>query len=207
MKILDALQVEAKKYMTNNDPAHDFQHIMRVYHNAEKLAKKENTNKKLVLSSVLLHDIVSYPKSDSRSKQSSTDSSIKAAKILKKYKFSNDEIKIISDAIRDHSFTKNKTPQTLVGKTLQDADRLDAIGAIGLARVFSVSGSARRPFYNPADPFCSKRKPDDQTWALDHFYKKLLLLEKQMNTKSAKIEARYRTKILKQFLSDLKKEI
>ena len=207
MNILVKLEAEAKKYMTSNDPAHDFEHIMRVYRNAEQLTKKESSNKKLVLSSVLLHDIVSYPKSNSRSKQSSVHSSKKAIKILKKYKFSNDEIKIISDAIRDHSFTKHTTPQTLVGKILQDADRLDAIGAIGLARVFSVSGSASRPFYNPADPFCSTRKPDDKVWALDHFYKKLLLLEKQMNTKSAKIEAKRRTKILKQFLSDLKKEL
>ena len=130
-----------------------------------------------------------------------------ARKILSKYSFSNSEIKIITDAIRDHSFSKNKTPSTLVGKILQDADRLDAIGAIGIARAFAVSGSDDRPFYNRIDPFCSKRKPNDQKWAVDHFYRKLLKLEKLMNTKSAKIEAKKRTKVLKNFLSELKHEI
>lgn len=206
MKVLEQLQNEVRKQISN-DPAHDFEHITRVYKNAKKLAKKEKANSKLILSAVLLHDIVNYPKSDKRSKNSSTESAIKAQKILSKYDFSSSEIKIITDAIRDHSFSKNKTPKTLEGKILQDADRLDAIGAIGIARAFAVSGSEKRPFYNTADPFCSKRKPDDQKWAVDHFYRKLLNLEKLMNTKSAKIEAKKRTKVLENFLSDLNHEI
>ena len=120
---------------------------------------------------------------------------------------SQEEIQIISDAIRDHSFSQNKTPKTIEGKILQDADRLDAIGAIGIARVFAVAGSENRPLYNTDDPFCKKRPPDDQQWTLDHFYKKLLRLESIMNTNYGKIEAKKRTKILKNYLSDLKKEL
>ncbi len=206
MKVLEQLQKEVRNKISN-DPAHDFDHIIRVYKNAEKLAKKEKANTKLILSAALLHDIVNYPKSDRRSKNSSTKSAIKARQILSKYSFSNSEIKVITDAIRDHSFSKNKTAKTLEGKILQDADRLDAIGAIGIARAFAVSGSDDRPFYNGVDPFCSNRKPDDQKWAIDHFYRKLLKLEKLMNTKSAKIEAKKRTKVLKSFLSELKHEI
>ncbi|MEK0327506.1 MAG: phosphohydrolase, partial [Nitrosopumilus sp.] len=93
------------------------------------------------------------------------------------------------------------------GKILQDADRLDALGAIGIARTFAVTGAENRSFYNTNDPFCSSRKADDQVWAVDHFFKKLLLLEVKMNTKSAKIEAKRRTKIIKIFLNDLKQEI
>ena len=206
MKVLEQLQKEVRNKISN-DPAHDFDHIIRVYKNAEKLSKKEKANTKLVLCAVLLHDIVNYKKSDKRSKNSSTKSAIMARKILSKYSFSNSEIKIITDAIRDHSFSKNKTPSTLEGKILQDADRLDAIGAIGIARAFAVSGSDDRPFYNTSDPFCSNRKPNDQKWTVDHFYRKLLKLEKLMNTKSAKIEAKKRTKVLKSFLSELKHEI
>ena len=206
MKVLEQLKKEVK-VIISNDPAHDFDHIMRVYKNAEKLAKKEKANKKLVLSAALLHDIVNYPKSDKRSKNSSTQSAIKAKKILSKYNFSNSEIKVITDAIRDHSFSKHKIPKTLEGKILQDADRLDAIGAIGIARAFAVSGSENRPFYNGIDPFCAKRKPDDQKWTVDHFYRKLLKLEKLMNTKSAKTEAKKRTKVLEKFLFELKQEI
>jgi uncharacterized protein len=206
MKVLDSIKNEVKE-MIDNDPAHDFEHIMRVYKNAQKISKQEKVNEKLVLSAVLLHDIVSYPKSDKRSKNSSVESAKKSKSILEKYGFSKEEIIIVSDAIRDHSFSKNKTPATLVGKILQDADRLDAMGAVGIARVFATGGSLKRPFYNIRDPFCKTRKPDDKTWTLDHFYQKLPNLETLMNTKSGKTEAKERTKVLKEFLKQLKQEI
>ena len=206
MNILDLLKEEVKTRISN-DPAHDFDHIMRVYKNAKKICNEEKVNPKLVLSAALLHDIVSYPKSDKRSKLSSIRSAELSKKILKKYDFSDEEIQIISDAIRDHSFSQNKIPQTIEGKILQDADRLDALGAIGIARVFAVAGSEKRRFYNTDDPFCKKRDPDDQKWSLDHFYKKLFLLESRMNTSSGKVEAKIRTKILRNFLIELKKEL
>ncbi|MGY5150404.1 MAG: HD domain-containing protein [Candidatus Nitrosopumilus sp. bin_68KS] len=206
MKVLDLLKAEVKKTI-ENDPAHDFEHIMRVYKNAQKICKKERANEKLVLSAALLHDLVSYPKSDKRSKMSSIESAKKSQSILKKYNFPDEEITIISDAIRDHSFSQKKIPDTIEGKILQDADRLDAIGAIGIARVFATSGLLKRPFYNIDDPFCKKRTPDDKIWAVDHFFKKLLRLESLMNTKSGKIEAKKRTRILKEFLKQLKDEI
>ncbi|MBT8251902.1 MAG: HD domain-containing protein [Nitrosopumilus sp.] len=206
MKVLNSLKDEVKKII-KNDPAHDYEHIMRVYKNAKKICKKERANEKLVLSAALLHDLVSYPKSDKRSKLSSIESAKKSQSILKKYNFSHEEIMIISDAIRDHSFSQKKIPNTIEGKILQDADRLDALGAIGIARVFATSGSLKRPFYDIDDPFCKKRNPDDKIWAVDHFYKKLLTLESLMNTKSGKAEAKKRTEILKEFLKQLKDEI
>ena len=206
MNVINSLKQEVHNLMIN-DSAHDFDHIMRVFKNAQKICKKENAREKLVLSAVLLHDIVSYPKSDKLSKSSSIKSAEKSKKILKKFNFTKEEIQIISDAIRDHSFSRNKIPMTLEGKILQDADRLDAIGAIGIARVFAVSGSEKRPFYNVKDPFCKNRMPNDEIWALDHFYRKLLKLEFLMNTKSGKIEAKKRTKVIKDFLNELKKEI
>src|SRR5579872_915379 len=127
--------------MEENDSAHDFGHIMRVYKNAQKIGKKENVNMKLVLAAVLLHDVISFPKSDKKSKMSSIKSSILAQRILKNHGYNKKEIKIISDAIRDHSFSRGMVPSTIEGKILQDADRLDAIGAIGIARAFSVGGS------------------------------------------------------------------
>ena len=206
MTILDSIKNEVITIM-DNDPAHDFEHVMRVYNNAKKIAKKENANQKLILSAALLHDIISYPKSSRRSKLSSIDSAKKSKVILKKYNFSKEEIIIISDAIAEHSFGQNKVPQTLEGKILQDADRLDALGAIGIARVFSTSGSLSRPFYNIDDPFCNKRNPNDNLWAIDHFFNKLLKLESIMNTKSGTIEAKKRTKVLKEFLKQLKDEV
>ena len=206
MNTLDSLKDEVKE-LTKHDSAHDFEHIMRVYKNAQKICKQEKVNEKLVLSSVLLHDIVSYPKSDKRSKISSIKSAKKSKLILKKYDYSNDEIMIISNAIRDHSFSQNKIPKTMEGKILQDVDRLDALGAIGIARVFATAGSLNRPFYNIDDPFCKQRIPNDKIWTLDHFYQKLFKLESLMNTKSGKIEAKKRTRVLKEFLNQLKQEL
>ena len=206
MKVLDSLKKDVKKIM-ENDSSHDFEHVVRVYKNAQKICKKEKANEKLVLSAVLLHDIVSYPKSHKRSKTSSIESAKKSKQILKKYDFSEDEIEIISDAIRDHSFSQKKTPETIEGKILQDADRLDALGAIGLARVFATGGSLKRPFYNIEDPFCKSRFPNDKIWTVDHFFQKLLTLESLMNTKSGKSEAKKRTKVLKDYLKQLKQEL
>ena len=206
MSVINSISNDVKKII-ENDSAHDFEHIMRVYKNAKKLCKQEKVNEKLVLCAVLLHDIVSYPKSDKRSKNSSIDSAKKAIIILKRYGFTENEITIISDAIREHSFSQKKTPKTIEGKILQDADRLDALGAIGIARVFATGGSLKRPFYNTDDPFCKKRNADDKIWTLDHFFQKLLKLEFLMNTKSGKIEAKKRTRILKEYLKQLKNEI
>jgi uncharacterized protein len=207
LRSLEKLKAEVRKRVENNDPAHDFEHIMRVYRNAQRIAKKEGANIQIVLASVLLHDMVSYPKSDPRSKNSSVESAKEAKKILLKYGYNEKEVNVITDAIRDHSFSKGTVPQTLEGKILQDADRLDAIGAIGIARAFSVAGAERRLFYNSQDPFCVSRTPDDTRWTVDHFYKKLLLLEKKMNTKTGRQEAQGRVKIMKQFLEHLQSEI
>ena len=196
-----------KKLYLKNDPSHDFEHIMRVYKNAEKICKTESVNKKLVLISVLLHDIVKKSQSRKSSKSSADLSAEKSLEILKKLNMSKLEINIITEAIRNHSFTKKKISKTIEGRILQDADRLDAIGAVGIARAFCVSGVKNRPFYNPNNPFAKKRTLNDKKWALDHFFKKLLLLENQMNTKFGKIEARRRTIILKKFIDNLKLEI
>ena len=207
MNELAYLKNYVKKIYVQNDPSHDFAHIMRVYKNAEKICKTESVNKKLVLISVLLHDIVKKSHSKKSSKSSADLSAEKSLDILRKLNIPKLEIDIITEAIRNHSFTKKKISKSIEGKILQDADRLDAIGAIGIARVFSVSGAKNRQFYEPNDPFLKNRKADDGKWALDHFFKKLFLLEHMMNTKTGKIEAKKRTNVLKSYLTSLKKEI
>ena len=195
MNQIESLKKIAKSKLAKNDPAHDFEHVMRVYRNAERICKNENGNKKLILSAVLLHDIIKI--------KNRKDSALKSAKlskkILKENYFLDDEITIISDAIKEHSFSKGKIPSTIEGKILQDADRLDAIGAIGLARAFSFSGSNNRPFYDPKDPFSKNRSTNDDKWTLDHFYEKLLTLEQKMNTNTGKSIAKKTYKNFKKF--------
>ena len=172
---------EDSKRLMGAEPAHDFEHVMRVYKNVEFLCRAENLNSELILTASLLHDIILYPKTGKNAKNSAKESADAAKTILEKIGYSNDEVRIITDAIADHGFSLGKTPKTIEGKILQDADRLDALGAVGIARMFAVAGSEGRRFYDPEDPFCESRIPDDNIWTFDHFYKKLLILEKTMH--------------------------
>ena len=212
MESVTSLKIQVKDTMSSNryDAAHDFAHIMRVYTNAQSICKEEKqANEKLVLYAALLHDIVSYPKSDRRSKLASSHSARQAKQILADYDtdLNQEDVNIICDAIYDHSFSQNRVSRTIEGKILQDSDRLDALGSIGIARVFATGGLLQRPFYNTDDPFCKMRTPDDTVWTVDHFFAKLFKLEGLMNTKSGKAEAERRTRILKEFLNNLKQEI
>ena len=113
----------------------------------------------------------------------------------------------MSHAIEAHSFSSGIIPETLEAKIVQDADRLDALGAIGLARLFSISTQLNRPFYDQEDPFAVKRDFDDKKNAIDHIKIKLEKIVETMNTKSAKIEAYKRYQFIEKFLEQLKSEI
>jgi uncharacterized protein len=194
----------------NQSPAHDFQHIIRVYKNAEMISKQEESvDLDIVLAAALLHDLVVYPKGSSKTINSADDSAEIAKKILLEYKdYPREKIEKVADAIRTHSYSKRLVPETFEGKILQDADRLDAIGAIGIARTFSVGGSENRSLYNPTDPFYeSERQLDDMQWTLDHIKKKLMILKNSMYTKTAKKIAEERTEFMELFLNQLRKEI
>jgi uncharacterized protein len=197
-----------ERMLKGRDPAHDFHHIMRVYKNAEMIGKSEGTDMEVLLPAALLHDLVVYSKGSAKSSRSSDESAYLAKKILGKYGYPKDQINQICYCIRAHSYTKKAVPTTLEGRILQDADRLDALGAIGIARTFSVAGSENRTFYNADDPFCrSNRNLDDKKWTLDHFQTKLLKLEEIMHTETAKKIARERTRFMILFIKEMQKEI
>jgi len=211
--MVDAEQIirTVQLLLHNQSPAHDFQHVLRVYKNAETISKQEKGSVDLdvVLAAALLHDIVVYPKGSIKTINSADDSAEIAKKILLEYKnYPREKIEKVADAIRTHSYSKKLVPRSLEGKILQDADRLDAIGAIGIARTFSVGGSENRSLYNPTDPFYkSERQLDDTQWTLDHIKKKLLILKNSMHTKTAKKIAEERTEFMELFLNQLRSEI
>lgn len=204
----DTIKTRVKTMLDRREPAHDYQHIMRVYKNAKMIGKLEGANMEILLLAVLLHDLVAYPKGSSKSSNSSDDSADLAELILQSYGYSKDKINRVLYCIRTHSYSKRVVPTSLEAKILQDADRLDALGAIGIARAFSISGSEKRMFYNAQDPFwSSSRKLDDKLWTLDHFQRKLLHLEDLMHTKTAKRIAVKRTRFMMLFIRQLKTEI
>src|ERR671932_585413 len=207
---LEQIMTTVQLLLHNQSPAHDFQHVLRVYKNAEMISKQERSvDLDVVLAAALLHDLVVYPKGSTKTITSADESAEVATKILREYKnYPIERIEKVADAIRTHSYSKKLAPSTLEGKILQDADRLDAIGAIGLARTFSVGGSENRSLYNPIDPFCkSERQLNDTQWTLDHVKSKLMVLKNSMHTKTAKKIAQERTEFMELFLNQLQKEI
>ncbi len=211
--MVDAEQIirTVQLLLHNQSPAHDFQHVLRVYKNAEMISKQEKGSVDLdvVLAAALLHDLVVYPKGSIKTINSADDSAEIAKKILLENKnYPREKIEKVADAIRTHSYSKKLVPRSLEGKILQDADRLDAIGAIGIARTFSVGGSENRSLYNPTDPFYkSERQLDDTQWTLDHIKKKLMILKNSMHTKTAKKIAEERTEFMELYLNQLRSEI
>lgn len=199
----NALMAEIKSLYVRGDPAHDFSHIIRVYENAKWIGEKEGADMEVLLLAALLHDAGSGSKLD--------EESARPAKVVEDFLKRKGIPSEISDeiayAIEVHRFSKGITPRTLEAKILQDADRLDAVGAIGIARVFMTGGALGRAFYNSDDPFCETREPDDKKWNLDHFYRKLLKLESGMHTDSARSLARRRMAVLERYLMNLKEEL
>ncbi len=200
------------KYMSdvcdaNPDPSHDILHVQRVVSLAKLLAKKESANLNVVVPAAYLHDCVYISKSDNRRQQASRLSADKAIELLQEWKYPSEFLASIHHAVAAHSFSANIPVESLEAKIVQDADRLDAMGAIGIFRCFAFSGLAKRPLYSSEDPFCNVRMPNDNTNTLDHFFVKLLKLQEKLNTSSAKIEGAKRLDSMKQYLSSLEDEI
>jgi uncharacterized protein len=161
----------------------------------------------VVIFAALLHDAGSGPKLRDKSRESEKKRLAAVEEFLKRRHLPEDVVERVLRAVEVHSFSKGIKPTTPEETILQDADRLDAIGAVGIARVFLTGGALGRPFYNPTDPFCKKREPDDGKWNLDHFFKKLLLLEAGMQTETGRRLARRRGAVLRRYLSELEEEI
>lgn len=189
------------------DPAHDFSHILRVFRNAQIIGLRESADMQVLLWAALLHDAGSESKHSQGSEESESKRRKAADDLLKKIGLPEVVRTKVLYAIEVHRFSKGIKPVTLEAKILQDADRLDAIGAIGIARVFMTGGNLCRALYNPLDPFCKTREPDDLKWNLDHFYRKLLQLESGMHTKTALELAGRRSAVLRRYLQDLEEEI
>jgi len=205
--IADPLFKEIELMYKEADPAHDFAHIMRVYHKAMFIGEREGADMQVLHLAALLHDIGSESKSSDCPEESNAMRLGMAKDFLKNKGIPEKVMRDVLYAVDVHRFSKGVMPSTLEAKVLQDADRLDAIGAIGIARAFSVGGALGRKLYDPEDPFCRSRSPDDKIWTLDHFFTKLLLLEPGMHTETARTMARRRGSFLKEFLLELEKEI
>jgi uncharacterized protein len=201
--ILERLREVARDRCAAADPAHDFLHVDRVARWARRIAEAEGADVEIAVAAALLHELFNHPKGHPDSHLSGERCAEEARLVLSEHGFG--KIEQVCYAIRVHPFSRGIVPDTLEGKVLQDADRLDAIGAIGAARCFATCVSMQRPFYSLVDPLCRTREPDDKEFGTDHFFKKLLRLT--FHTETARREAERRMAFLRSFLDQLESEI
>ena len=198
----------AEEKISGLDVSHDFDHAKRVLANAENLAKNEGGDLAIIIPAALFHDLIVYPKNHPQRHQSQAKSARQAAGILKGLAdFPAEKIERVKICIIECSFSKGIIPELLESKILQDADGLEATGAISIMRTYSSTGQMGRPFYDSTDPFCEQRTPNAGMFALDLFYERLLKVADRMHTKTARLIAKRRTKFLLEFLEEFKLEL
>ena len=174
-----------RKLFEDNADGHDCEHTLRVYRNSLQIAEKEKCDPEILALTALLHDVDDH-------KLFNTENNENARSFLKQHNIPDETIEIICNNINSISFSKNrgKRPETIEGQIVQDADRLDALGAIGIARTFAYGGSRKRPL----------------TSSIDHFHEKLLLLKDEMNTAEGKRLAEERHGYMIEFLKRFAEE-
>jgi Predicted HD superfamily hydrolase len=191
----------------SDDPAHDYLHIMRVVQTAKHLCEQEKGNWAVIMPAAFFHDFINVPKNDPRREIASKLSAEAAIEYLQAHGYPAEHFDGIRHAIEAHSFSAGIKAETLEAQIVQDADRLDSLGAIGIARCFATTSRMARPFYNGEDPWATNRELDDKNFGIDHFFKKLFLLVDKLNTPTAKAEGEHRVAFIKTYLDQIKREI
>lgn len=207
LEIEPLLQKKISEIASTEDPAHDLLHFKRVVKTAKFLCEKEKAKPQVVVPAAWLHDFVIIPKDDPRRKQASRLSAEAAVRFLEELRYPAIYFEDIAHAIAAHSFSAGIEAKTLEAKVVQDADRLDGLGAIGVARCFATSGLLKRAFYSEEDPFCDGREADDLNFAVDHFFAKLFKTAETLKTEAGRLEGVKRVESMKRYLKDLAYEI
>ena len=205
--LLHRLDVIARARCTGLDPAHDYLHVARVAASARTLAAAEGARVEVAVAAALLHELFNYPKGHPDSALSGEVCAGQAADVLTAEGCDDGFVAAVRHAIRVHPFSRGLPPGTPEAAVLQDADRLDSIGAIGIARCFATGTTMGAPFYAENDPFGRERALDDKAFSLDHFPKKLLRIAGTLNTASARALAGPRVALMEAFLAQLRAEI
>ena len=197
-----------KDKLYGESSGHDWFHVERVYNLAKFIAEKENANLFIVEMTALLHDIDDWKFSEG----TETNTTV-TEEFLNSINIDKNDINRIISIIKTMSFkggVVDSTQNSIEGKVVQDADRLDAIGAIGIARTFAYGGSNGRAIYDPLikpiDFTSLEQVKNQENHTINHFYEKLLKLKYLMNTDTAKIIAHQRHKFMESFLEEFYSE-
>ncbi len=170
-----------------DDGAHDINHLHRVWRVAQSLlAAHPEADALVVLAGCYLHDTVNLPKNHPDRAKASQMAARLAREMLAEAGFPADKLDAVAHAIEAHSFSARITPLTIEAKIVQDADRMDALGAVGLARMFYTAGRMGSALAHPDDPLAMAREANDSAYSLDHIEVKLATLPATMNTEAAR---------------------
>ena len=193
----------------HEDASHDVSHFQRVWKTARQIMAQESApvNALVVLAACYLHDIVVLPKDHPQRAQASSLAAATARTVLAEMDFPDELIDNVCHGVASHSYSAGITPQTIEARVVQDADRMEALGAIGLARVFYTAGVLRQMMFDPQDPQGLRRELDDRRFALDHFQLKLLRLANTMQTDAGRAMAEKNADYLRAFSAKLLREL
>lgn len=191
----------------SDDGSHDLAHILRVFRNAMRIQAEEGGDARILAAAVLLHDCVAVEKNSPLRAEASRLAAEKASGILAGLGWSDGDVAGVAHAVAAHSFSANITPEALEAKILQDADRLDALGAIGVARCFYIGGRMNSGLHDVADPAGGARELDDKRFAIDHFPIKLFRLADGFQTAAGRRMAAERHARLVEFRRQFLEEV
>jgi uncharacterized protein len=196
-----------KKRQDQHDPSHDFQHVLRVTNLARRIASTVDADEEIVIPAALFHDIVVYQKDTEASKNESKESAEIADNVLSQIdQYPKEKISEVKICIKECSFSKGKNASSIESKVLQDADRLEATGAISIMRTFASCADMDRPFYPPEDPLC-RSSVETYRSGINLFRNRLLKVQDVLHTDLAKQFAQERAEFLEQFLDQLEHEL
>lgn len=197
-----------RRVFADDFSGHDAEHTLRVYRLARAIAWEEGADPRITALAALLHDV-----DDRKLSPATTAGKLRARAFLEDERMDAEQIERVLTAISEVSFrgTDSVVPSTLEGMCVQDADRLDAMGAIGIARTFAFGGSRGRSIYTPGEeamPHMDGKTYESRTTgcSINHFYEKLLLLKDRMNTSAGRRMAEHRHKVLEDFLAEFLEE-
>ncbi|MDO4231597.1 MAG: HD domain-containing protein [Lautropia sp.] len=190
-----------------NDGSHDLAHLMRVWRNAQRIMATDGGDAELIVAAVLLHDCVAVEKDSPLREQASRLAAQKGREVLHALGWPAQRCEQVAHAVEAHSFSAGVEPRSLEARILQDADRLDALGLLGVARCFYTAGRMGSTLYSPDDPAGEHRPLDDRRHALDHFPRKLLRLSEGFRTQGGMALAQQRHRRLLDFYQGFLDEV
>lgn len=189
---------------SSSDGAHDIGHLRRVWANFQELAEGgERVCFLTGLAASYFHDFVHVPKDSPNRAAASTFAARKSISELKKLEFPNRKLENVFHCIEAHSYSANIQANSIEAMLLSDADKLDALGEIGLARLFFTAGAIDSMLFHPQEPIPSIRPIDEKAYAVDHFFAKLQHLDARMYTERGQQEARRRIQRMDSFIREL----